>query len=159
VIDLSIALLVAVAIVVAVRPLPITDQPILKTIIALRNLNLPIRRMLEVDGGWCFYLNPPCTPEWGVFEDLAPASDVIIDKKVDAIMVSDRFSNFLRARDDRSLASFSETPVEQNGIATTSRMAYISYTEKWASRFRASRLGFQVCCWIAIVPTPSALKQ
>jgi hypothetical protein len=123
--DLAIALLGALAIAVAARPLPLTDQPILQTIIELRNLNLPIRRMLEVDGGWCTYLKPPCATEFPsagsadeatqggeaqasvsterMLETTTPLLKMVVDRRVDAILVSTRLRDFLRTRQDRSL--------------------------------------------------------
>jgi hypothetical protein len=113
--DLLIALLAAAAIAVVVRPLPITVEPTLEAIIALRNLNLPIRRMLEVDGGWCFYLNPPCTPEWRFLNEIDPEPPThepepgrrpLFDK-VDAIMVSDQLFKFWQGGHDQSLDELS----------------------------------------------------
>ena len=106
-----IAVVAAAVIAATVRPLPIVDQPTLKTIIALRALNLPIQKMYELDGGWCFYLNPPCTPvSIGLFfnkdfEDTTPKSlsDAIEKKSVDTIVVSEPLLNFLRGHDDQSL--------------------------------------------------------
>jgi hypothetical protein len=104
--DLLIAVLAALAIAVAVRPLPISDQPTLQAIITLRNLDLPIRRMFEVDGGWCFYLNRPCTPVWGTLERSGRVADTTVNKSVDTIMVSNRLLNLLQARHDQSLDGF-----------------------------------------------------
>lgn len=109
--DSLIAVVAAAVIAATVRPLPIVDQPILKTIIALRALNLPIQKMYELDGGWCFYLNPPCTPvSIGVFfnkdfGDTTPESlsDAIGKESVDTIVVSEPLLNFLRVHDDQSL--------------------------------------------------------
>jgi hypothetical protein len=102
--DSLIAVLAAAVIAVAVRPLPIVDQPTLKAIIALRTLNLPIQKMYEVDGGWCFYLNPPCTQVWDFYRSTPDSlSDAIEKKSVDAIMVSEPLLDFLRAHDDQSL--------------------------------------------------------
>src|SRR6202034_3465069 len=95
------ALLGALAIAVAARPLPVTDQPTLQTIIELRNLNLPLRRMLDADAGWCAYLRPPCVLEYP--SEGMPALKTVVDKKVDAIMVSATLRNLLQARHDQSL--------------------------------------------------------
>ena len=103
--DLVIALVAAVAIAAAARPLPIINQPTLKTIIALRKLDLPPHRMLEIDGGWCIYLNPPCIPIFP-FEDM-PVSEIILDKKVDTIMVSGALKDLLGTRRDRTLDELS----------------------------------------------------
>ena len=54
--DLIMALVVSVVIAMTVRPLPVVNQPTLKAIVEPRRLNLPIHRMLELDGGWCIYL-------------------------------------------------------------------------------------------------------
>ncbi len=105
--DLSIALLGALAIVVASRPIPVADQPTLQTIIELRNLNLPLRRMLEIDGGWCTYLKPPCEPEHPFDPEhpleTVPALKTVVDRKVDAILVSTRLRDLLRVLHDQSL--------------------------------------------------------
>ena len=106
--DTLIAVLAAAVIAVAVRPLPIVDQPTLKAIIALRTLNLPIQKMYELDGGWCFYLNPPCTQVWDFDLPTPPnsLSDAIEKKRVDTIMVSEPLLNFLRGHHDQSLDFF-----------------------------------------------------
>jgi len=104
--DLFVALLAALTIAVGAWPLPVTDQPTLKAIIALRNLNLPINRMLEIDGGWCTYLKPRCTPEYP-WSNSKHASETIVDRKVDAIMISKRLIDLLQTRHDVSLDALS----------------------------------------------------
>jgi hypothetical protein len=106
--DVAMGLLAAMAIAVATRPLPVTDQPILQTINVIRDLRLPMNRMLEVEGGWCLYLEPPCEPEWGwMYNPTISALELIIDRKTDAIMVSDDLLRFFRsARHDQSLDEF-----------------------------------------------------
>jgi hypothetical protein len=99
--DLFIALLAALAIALAVHPLPVTDRPVLQTIIELRDLNLPIRRMLEADGGWCAYLKPPCTLEYA--SEGVPVLKTVLDRKVDAILISPTFRHLLWTRNDQSL--------------------------------------------------------
>jgi hypothetical protein len=86
---------------VLVPPLPVTYQTIVRTVVALRDLNLQLRRMLEADGGWCTYLKPRCDAIDASQKD--PALKTVIDRKVDAIMVSTRLIEFLRYRQDQSL--------------------------------------------------------
>jgi hypothetical protein len=109
--DLFIALVAGLAIVTAARPLPVIAQPTLAAIVSLRKLNLPIHRMLEVDGGWCTYLGPPCIAEDSFWDTpkLKPALEAVVENNVDTIMVSDRLVGFLQSHHDRSLDALSKT--------------------------------------------------
>jgi hypothetical protein len=107
--DSTIALVGALVIAVQAWPLPVVDQPTLKSVMALRNLNLPLRSMLEVDGGWCTYLKSPCTPVYPLFvyphssRSTTPMLQTIRQEGVDSIIVSTWLINLLQARHDQSL--------------------------------------------------------
>lgn len=107
--DLFVALLAGLAIAAAARPLPAIGQPTLTAIVSLRKLNLPIHRMLELDGGWCAYLSPPCISEDTWNAQKKPALEIVIEKNVDAIMVDGSLIQFLRDRHDHSLNGLSKT--------------------------------------------------
>lgn len=80
------------ALVVAVPTLPPDSRPVTTVIQALRAVDPPPRRMLEVDGGWCVYVLPRCATVYTF--NLAPGLDAagaIATHAIDAIMVSPRF--------------------------------------------------------------------
>ncbi len=98
------ALFAASIVMIASEPVPVTSLPNLGTINLLRTLNLPIHRMLDVDGGWCIYLKHPCTSIFLYDEPPAtPLLQTMFDRKVDAIFVSLKLTKLLRDRGDRSL--------------------------------------------------------
>jgi hypothetical protein len=104
--DSTIALVGALVIAVQASPLPVIDQPKLQSVMALRNLNLPLRRMLEVDGGWCAYLKSPCTPVYlhlHYRRSTTPILQAIQQSDVDSIVVSARLIDLLQAHHDQSL--------------------------------------------------------
>jgi hypothetical protein len=139
--DLFIALCAALAIATVARPLPaIGRQPTLSAIVSLRKLNLPIHRMLEIDGGWCTYLTPPCPtnphsalkPMSGRFWDTRkpkPVLETVVEEDIDAIMVSDALVQLLRDRRDRSLDGVSETEWHRYEIRGWSTGLYLLYRE------------------------------
>jgi len=98
------ALVLAGAFVVLVRPLPVVDQPMLATIQALRQQPV-IHRLFEIDGGWCYFLVPRCSTEYA---DWMPASASFEryrrEHGIDAIMLSPR----LRAYEAEHNAGFDQ---------------------------------------------------
>ena len=79
---------IGIAFLLLAKPLPAVDQPNLKIVYELRGLP-PMHKMLEADGGWCYYLEPPCLP---YFADAIPAGvalESFLDKNdIGAILVS-----------------------------------------------------------------------
>jgi len=57
----AVATVIGFGFLLAIKPLPAVEQQNVTIINALRRLP-SVPQMLEVDGGWCYYLNPPCTP-------------------------------------------------------------------------------------------------
>jgi hypothetical protein len=102
--DSTIALVGALVTAVLASPLPVVDHSTLKSVMALRNLNLPLRSMLEVDGGWCTYLKSPCTPVYPIHgPSTTPMSQMIQQKGVDSFIVSAGMIDLLQARHDQSV--------------------------------------------------------
>jgi hypothetical protein len=129
--DSTIALVGALVIAVQASPLPVVDQSTLKSVMALRNLNLPLRSMLEVDGGWCTYLKSPCTPVYPHHSpSTMPMLQMIQQKGVDSIIVSASLINLLQARHDQSVDGIIEKDSPEWRRYEIGDSRYLLYREK-----------------------------
>jgi hypothetical protein len=97
------AAVLGVAFILSVRPLPPVAQPRVEIIRMLRRLP-PVRDMLEDDGGWCYYILPPCNTH--ILNTIADKNEVraLLDRKiVNAVMVSPLMRGYEEANPDAAL--------------------------------------------------------
>jgi hypothetical protein len=98
----AVAALIGLGFLLAIKPLPAVDQQNVTIINALRGLP-SVPRMLELDGGWCFYLNPPCTPTFLGVASEAEVEDLLKNQSMLAILVSPLMRNYEAAHPDAAL--------------------------------------------------------
>ena len=107
------ALVGAVLIALAAQPLPTVAQPNAETIATLTRLDLPMKKVLELDGGWCTYVIPRCawinfaadpvtgdpfTADLGDFAYFDRLRRMVLDGKIDSIVVSAGLIEYLNTR-------------------------------------------------------------
>jgi hypothetical protein len=75
-------------------PLMSVSQPILQTAMTLRE-KFHIRRMFEIDGGWCYLQIPRCIEEYAEWmPDSVSFETYVHEHNIDAIMLSPRLRNY-----------------------------------------------------------------
>jgi len=96
------------------RPLPVAETIApLQTQWSRQAVNPRTRwRMLELDGGWCSYLDlDRCAPIWLWKKDPSLGfSDFLRQEGVDAVVVGPAFLRSLRVRNDAEFARFRQEP-------------------------------------------------
>jgi hypothetical protein len=98
----AVAALIGFGFLPAIKPLPVVEQQNVTIINALRRLpSAP--QMLEADGGWCFYLNPPCTPTFLGLASEAELEDLLKNQSMLAILVSPRMRSYEATHPDAPL--------------------------------------------------------
>jgi hypothetical protein len=99
----AVATVIGFGFLLAIKPLPAVEQQNVTIINALRRLP-SVPQMLEVDGGWCYYLNPPCTPIF--LEDSVNGAElevVLKNQTMRAILVSPRMRSYEATHPDMAL--------------------------------------------------------
>jgi hypothetical protein len=102
------AVAVGIGFILAIKPLPVVDQPTVRIVETLRGLP-PVRGMIEADGGpgggWCIYLQPRCATYFvTVLPPQATLQTMLKDGTINAILVSPRMANYEKDHPDPVLS-------------------------------------------------------
>jgi hypothetical protein len=88
------ALAVAIGVAASAAPLPAVPQPLLATVLKLRE-QTGLHRMFEIDGGWCYFMVPRCVEDYAGWQpDSAPFAAYRQARAIDAIMLSPRLLGY-----------------------------------------------------------------
>jgi hypothetical protein len=88
------ALGLAVAFLFSAEPLPVVPQPMLETVLKLRE-QPPFHRMFEIDGGWCYLMMPRCREEYAAWvPDTMPFDAYRREHGIDAVVLSEKLRKF-----------------------------------------------------------------
>jgi hypothetical protein len=103
------AAVLGTAFLLSIRPLPSVGQPRVEIIRMLRGLP-PVGDMLEDDGGWCYYIRPPCNAH--ILSTLTDKNALrsLIDSRVDAILVSPQMRRYEESSADTALSLLLNDP-------------------------------------------------
>ena len=90
----TLATIIAGAFAVSVAPTPAVPQPLLDSVRALR-AQPPVRRMFEIDGGWCYLVMPRCIEDYAEWMPDGASFDAYRrERGIDSIMLSPRLTVF-----------------------------------------------------------------
>jgi len=93
----------ALLLVLSIQPLPPVPQPNLAMIHSLRALP-PVRRMVEDDGGWCYYLPSRCTPYFlSGMTDVTELRNLMAQDSFDAVLISPSVRSYAVAHPNLAL--------------------------------------------------------
>jgi hypothetical protein len=99
---------IAVVFLLSATPLTPVSQPILQTAMTLRE-KFHIRRMFEIDGGWCYLQVPRCIEEYAEWmPDSASFETYVHEHNIDTIMLSPRLRNYESAHHPEFMADIEE---------------------------------------------------
>ncbi|MEI9988068.1 MAG: hypothetical protein WDN69_36170 [Aliidongia sp.] len=88
------ALGLAVAFLFSAEPLPVVQQPMLETLLKLRE-QPPFLRMFEIDGGWCYLMMPRCREEYAEWAPDTMSFDAYRrEHGIDAVVLSEKLRKF-----------------------------------------------------------------
>lgn len=105
-----VALVVVVTFVASINPAPTVPRPNLDIVSALARQPY-LGRLLELDGGWCFYVPEKCISKFAV--DIPQVKDFVAyldEDRIDAIVVSNTMKSFAEANGQKTFLSFISNP-------------------------------------------------
>jgi len=106
----ALALILALAFLLSVRPAPEVPRHSLDVVRALAKQPY-LGRLLEMDGGWCFYVPGKCVPRYA---HNIPGSTTymtyLTEEHIDSIVVSDALTRFAAVRGQKAFLDFVSNP-------------------------------------------------
>jgi hypothetical protein len=110
------ATVLSIILLLSINPLPLVPQQSVEIITTLRSLP-PIREMLEDDGGWCYYLRPPCSPHYLYATGSESPRSLMTKGIIDAVLVSPQLRLYEETNPDAALDRLLEEGTDPGWIS------------------------------------------